>query len=301
MRTETAVDIKELLGDTFYNQVCTFCNVTFVRHYNFSFQFKKKKNQEKKKVGPESLSGKKILIYFWSHTCEICDTFSNALAGYYSEAKEKGSCIEVVAVTDTADDADEEEKEMWEAFKKHGNWLALPFDDESGRHRLHDWAGELLGDSPSGCGPSLLVIDEKGIVINKRALLTVGSGTNHIMEASWESPTVGDLSCGPYANNSDIAMSRALVVLAEDCSVNVKKRLKETLTEVSEELKKQQNPPLLFLGTKNGPCKGIRKDVFKALSNGCETWGRGWTSRAIRKWSSGADKRCAEPDAYVNI
>eukprot|EP01060_Flectonema_neradi_P038286 TRINITY_DN7991_c0_g1_i1.p1 TRINITY_DN7991_c0_g1~~TRINITY_DN7991_c0_g1_i1.p1 ORF type:complete len:816 (+),score=199.78 TRINITY_DN7991_c0_g1_i1:71-2449(+) len=271
-KSETSVNTSELLGDTFYNK-------------------------DKKKVGKESLNGKTILVYFWSHTCEICDAFSSALSGYYSEAKEKGCQIEVVAVTDTADDADDEEKEMWKSFETHhGNWLTLPFDDEPGRHRLHDWAGELLGDSPSGCGPSLLVIDDKGMLVNKRALLTVGSGTDYIVSNSWKSPIVGDLSCGPYSNNSDVAMSKAIVVLAEQCSIGVKKKLKETLTEASEELAKQQNPPLLFLGTKSGPCKGVRKDVFKALSNGCETWGRGWTARAIRKWTASADKRCSLPD-----
>eukprot|EP00755_Sulcionema_specki_P014962 Sspe_Gene.9485::Locus_3186_Transcript_1_1_Confidence_1.000_Length_2827::g.9485::m.9485/K17609/NXN; nucleoredoxin len=112
-----------------------------------------------------------IGIFFWSHTCDISLPFAKRLRDFYEEYKKTAKKFEVVAVTDTADDADDEEKEMKAAFAEHhGDWLTVPFTDETRRHHLHDFAARLLGDSPSGAGPSLLVVGKEGTTLNKRAL-----------------------------------------------------------------------------------------------------------------------------------
>eukprot|EP01064_Diplonema_japonicum_P004492 TRINITY_DN1294_c0_g1_i1.p1 TRINITY_DN1294_c0_g1~~TRINITY_DN1294_c0_g1_i1.p1 ORF type:complete len:735 (+),score=124.21 TRINITY_DN1294_c0_g1_i1:35-2239(+) len=250
----SSVNVHELLGTVFHNKDGSAADFEMVNH---------------KTVG----------VYFWSHKCDICADFSKALAGVYAELKKYS--FEIVAVTDIADDADEEGREMESAFSSCP-WLTLPFDDEEGRHRLHDWAEEVLGDSPSGCGPTLMLLGPNGELLNKRAMLYFGGGVSYVLNTKWRCPTVGNLSVGPFGGDSDIAMSKVLVVLAENCSKAVVRNLEATL----EEAAKLKDGPIVMLGSSAGVAEGIEKDIYLALGNGCTTWKRGWTARAIRSWAT---------------
>eukprot|EP00659_Diplonema_papillatum_P005286 gene5286-8069_t len=265
-------DMKELLGDSFLSKDKT------------------------KKSFDEAVKGRTVAVYFWSHKCDICTSFSKALAAFHAELTAQGSMLQILAVTDTGDDADDEAKDMQTAFETtHGEWLTVPFDDESTRHKLHDWAAELLGDSPSGSGPILTVVDSRGVVLSSRAMLQIASGVDYIRTESWVPPAVGNLSSGPYADGGDVAMRKVLVVLAEKCSKSVVAKLNTTLKAVRDALLSRVDPPIVLIGLQTGPAKGVRKDVYEALSLGCPTYGRGWTPRAIRAWCSAAE-RLKTPD-----
>ena len=249
--------------------------------------------------GPEVLEGKTLGIFFWSHTCDICEGFAKALAGFYRAWVAKGlDNFEIIAVTDVADDADDDEMAMWAAFQNHGDWYSVPFDAEDVRHRANDWAADILGDSPSGAGPSLIIVSPDGRVVNQRAMLQLASGVDNILQHTWAPPAVGNLAYGAYSGGADIGTSKALVVLTEACSKKVQEKVAGVLEEVAPGLTRRGI--LTLHGSKLGAAAGVRPDVLAALGGGCEAWGRGWTARAIRKWAAAANDRCKTPQTYVD-
>eukprot|EP01059_Diplonema_ambulator_P002439 TRINITY_DN12082_c0_g1_i1.p1 TRINITY_DN12082_c0_g1~~TRINITY_DN12082_c0_g1_i1.p1 ORF type:complete len:712 (+),score=180.07 TRINITY_DN12082_c0_g1_i1:231-2138(+) len=244
-------------------------------------------DKDGKQLTFDKVKGKTIGVYFWSHTCDICEGFSKALGKMYDDLQKYN--FQVVAVTDIADDADEEGKNMQKAFST-APWVTVPFDDEQGRHRLHDWAAGILDDAPSGNGPTLMIVSPTGELLNKRAMLYLGGGVSHVLNTGWRCPAVGDLSVGPFASDSDVAMSKVLVILAENCSKRVIEGIKTTLASAAGKL----DNTIALLGSVSGVVKDVEKDIYTALGNGCTTWMRGWTSRAIRAWA--AEDRCKTAD-----
>eukprot|EP01059_Diplonema_ambulator_P002442 TRINITY_DN12082_c0_g1_i4.p1 TRINITY_DN12082_c0_g1~~TRINITY_DN12082_c0_g1_i4.p1 ORF type:complete len:1543 (+),score=455.96 TRINITY_DN12082_c0_g1_i4:231-4631(+) len=238
-------------------------------------------DKDGKQLTFDKVKGKTIGVYFWSHTCDICEGFSKALGKMYDDLQKYN--FQVVAVTDIADDADEEGKNMQKAFST-APWVTVPFDDEQGRHRLHDWAAGILDDAPSGNGPTLMIVSPTGELLNKRAMLYLGGGVSHVLNTGWRCPAVGDLSVGPFASDSDVAMSKVLVILAENCSKRVIEGIKTTLASAAGKL----DNTIALLGSVSGVVKDVEKDIYTALGNGCTTWMRGWTSRAIRAWAAEA-------------
>eukprot|EP01061_Rhynchopus_euleeides_P012365 TRINITY_DN2200_c0_g2_i1.p1 TRINITY_DN2200_c0_g2~~TRINITY_DN2200_c0_g2_i1.p1 ORF type:complete len:176 (+),score=87.96 TRINITY_DN2200_c0_g2_i1:53-529(+) len=115
-----------------------------------------------------ALNGKKVALYFSAEWCGDCTPITAKLATLYEMANEDEQVLEIVWVS-----ADEDKEQMDRYWKKHGDYLALPYDSPL-RQELPQKYGVFGGrhverypgvERKSGI-PGLVVINAAGDVLN---------------------------------------------------------------------------------------------------------------------------------------
>jgi cytochrome oxidase Cu insertion factor (SCO1/SenC/PrrC family) len=116
-------------------------------------------------VGPETLDGPTVALYFSSSWCPDCQPVSSKLATFYEIVNEDEKVFEVVFVS--SDDSVEMQLEYMN--NKHADWLALDCTDELTaelKRKYNTFAGrevEAMGGIERKNGiPTLILIDAEG-------------------------------------------------------------------------------------------------------------------------------------------
>jgi nucleoredoxin len=173
-------------------------------------------------VGKEAIAGKTLGIYFSAHWCPPCRGFTPELAKHYKTYKEKGLPFEVIFCTG---DRDESSFKSYyeEMVKGGGDWLAIPWDESARRQELNNLF-EVNGI------PCLVIVDEKGEVINSNARGVVGSDSTGD-KFPWAPPAVGDLSTPEGINDTP-----AICVFMESLPPEQQKQMLTDLEVVSKKI-----------------------------------------------------------------
>jgi nucleoredoxin len=201
-------------------------------------------------VGKEAIEGKTLLIYFSAHWCPPCRGFTPKLAANYKAYKAKGLNVECIFSTGDRDEASFKDyfKEMADGG---GDWLAIPFPDAKRRDEL-DALFEVQGI------PALVVVSDKGVVINPNGRGAIGSdstGDNF----PWAPPAVRNLS-----QPEGIDESPSICVLMEPVAPTSQKTIEAEMKKVAEQYIKDagdgNDPKYLFFAgkTSDGPVPQIR-------------------------------------------
>ena len=91
-----------------------------------------------------ALAGKVVAYFFSAEWCPACKTFLPTLSTLYETAKEDEKPFEVVYVS-----SDRDAEQMTRYFGKHGDWLAIPYEDEKTRSDLKKRYGCFAGAESS--------------------------------------------------------------------------------------------------------------------------------------------------------
>ncbi len=118
--------------------------------------------RDKSEVSVDELQGKKrVAIYFSAHWCPPCRSFTPVLVEVYNKLKADGKKFELVFVS-----GDRGEEAMFDYMNgEKMEWLAIPFESDA-RQKLGDKFGVRSI-------PTLMILDDKGVVITKNARMDV--------------------------------------------------------------------------------------------------------------------------------
>jgi len=156
-------------------------------------------------VSLDSLSGKKIGIYFSAHWCGPCRGFTPKLVETYKKVKASNPGFEVIFASSDRDEA---------SFKEYFGempWLALPYADRERKETLSNLFGV------SGI-PTFVMLDENFDVINKEARANVGADPEG-ESFPWYPKLVNDFGDDGPGNVNDVT---SVVVLAKSFDPAVK-------------------------------------------------------------------------------
>lgn len=202
-------------------------------------------------VGKEAISGKTLGLYFSAHWCPPCRGFTPQLARHYKAYKERELPFEVIFVT-----GDRSEKEFNDYYKEMqsagGDWLALPWSSSAQRDELNSLF-EVSGI------PCLVILDEKGQVINKNARGAVGNDSSGAA-FPWAPPLIGSLEAP-----EGIQETPSVCVFMEMLSAEQQKEILSLMERVAEKhvasaKAKGEDPEFKFFcaKTSDGPVARIR-------------------------------------------
>lgn len=107
--------------------------------------------------GMDRLEGSVVGVYFTADWCPPCWTFLPRLNKTYEELKEQGKKFEVIFVS-----LDKNSLAYGIYFKRMGDWLSIPFQDEARRQEI----GRHLAVKGIPC---FVVLNGQGEIINKNA------------------------------------------------------------------------------------------------------------------------------------
>jgi len=178
--------------------------------------------QDGSTTGLDAVKGKTLGLYFSAHWCGPCRNFTPKLKEFYGEYKKKSPDFELIFCS-----GDHDEAEMQSYFKEaHGDYLALPYDEEKYR-TLSDMFGV------EGI-PTFVVVGPDGSVVNPNARGKVIAGAAAVLEAGWEPPSVGDLAEGADVAGTDINECPSVVVLCEGADAATQASVKQAMEPLAK-------------------------------------------------------------------
>ena len=100
----------------------------------------------------------RVALYFSAHWCPPCRKFTPSLKEFYEEVNDQNKQIEIVFVS-----SDKSDGALSEYFSEMGDWLCVPFGNESLREELRDRFGKKVdantGELSRSGIPCMAVID----------------------------------------------------------------------------------------------------------------------------------------------
>jgi nucleoredoxin len=116
-------------------------------------------NAAGEEIQTSTLEGKKVALYFSASWCPPCRTFTPKLVDFYNKTAESHDDFEIVFIS-----GDKNGKAMTKYLHKMP-WLAMPFNREKGSGVFQKFGVRGI--------PSLIVLDEKGEVVDASARAAV--------------------------------------------------------------------------------------------------------------------------------
>jgi len=199
-------------------------------------------------VALESLSGKKIGIYFSAHWCGPCRNFTPKLVETYKKVKAKNPGFEIIFASSDRDEA------SFKEYFAEMPWIAIPFADRARKEALSDRFNV-------GGIPTFVMLDENFDIINKEARSSIGADPEG-ESFPWYPKLVNDFDTDGPGNVNDIA---SVIVVAKSFEPAVKSSITEGLKNISKKYvdegkAKREDPEFAFFTAED---KGLGQRVMQ--------------------------------------